>query len=54
MELLYLVCCFTATLGALETGGASEAGSALETVAADINEVILDQTLANEITFSPY
>ncbi|KAG9286718.1 hypothetical protein G9A89_012268 [Geosiphon pyriformis] len=44
----------TAALGALETGGASEIGSALEAIAVGINEVTLDQNLANEITFSPY
>ncbi|KAG9291035.1 hypothetical protein G9A89_012907 [Geosiphon pyriformis] len=44
----------TAALDALETGGVSEANSALETVAASINEVTLDQTLANKITFFPY
>ncbi|KAG9302185.1 hypothetical protein G9A89_020619 [Geosiphon pyriformis] len=38
----------TAALGALETG------SALKAVATSINEVTLNQTLANEITFSPY
>ncbi|KAG9286158.1 hypothetical protein G9A89_010172 [Geosiphon pyriformis] len=48
MELLYLACCFTAVFGALETG------STLEAVAASIDEVTLNQTLANEITFSPY
>ncbi|KAG9304252.1 hypothetical protein G9A89_019814 [Geosiphon pyriformis] len=53
-KLLYLAYCFTTALGALETGSASEASSALEAVAADIDEITLDQTLANEITFSPY
>ncbi|KAG9295260.1 hypothetical protein G9A89_015747 [Geosiphon pyriformis] len=36
------------------TGDASEAGSALEAIAANIDEVTLDQTLANKIIFSPY
>ncbi|KAG9293730.1 hypothetical protein G9A89_019067 [Geosiphon pyriformis] len=31
-ELLYLACCFIAALSALKIGGASETGSALETV----------------------
>ncbi|KAG9306984.1 hypothetical protein G9A89_000898 [Geosiphon pyriformis] len=44
----------TAALGALETGSASETGSALKAVATSIDEVTLDQTLANEITFYPY
>ncbi|KAG9297940.1 hypothetical protein G9A89_018768 [Geosiphon pyriformis] len=44
----------TAALGALETGNASEASSTLETIAAGINKITLDQTLINEITFSPY
>ncbi|KAG9290926.1 hypothetical protein G9A89_011076 [Geosiphon pyriformis] len=44
----------TAALSALETDGASEAGSALETVAASIDKVTLNQTLANKITFSLY
>ncbi|KAG9284442.1 hypothetical protein G9A89_023699 [Geosiphon pyriformis] len=44
----------TAAFGALETGGVSETGSVLKTVATSINKVTLDQTLANEITFSPY
>ncbi|KAG9304630.1 hypothetical protein G9A89_020194 [Geosiphon pyriformis] len=44
----------TTALGALETGDASEAGSALKTVAVSIDEVTLDQILANKITFSPY
>ncbi|KAG9295382.1 hypothetical protein G9A89_013411 [Geosiphon pyriformis] len=44
----------TAALGALETGSALETGNALETVTADIDEVTLDQTLVNKITFSPY
>ncbi|KAG9303397.1 hypothetical protein G9A89_013723 [Geosiphon pyriformis] len=41
----------TAALGALEIGGVSKTGSALEAVAISINEVTLNQTLANEITF---
>ncbi|KAG9287019.1 hypothetical protein G9A89_022983 [Geosiphon pyriformis] len=53
-KLLNLACCFTAVLGALETGNASETSSALKAVAVDINEVTLDQNLANKITFSPY
>ncbi|KAG9284034.1 hypothetical protein G9A89_022808 [Geosiphon pyriformis] len=44
----------TAAFGALETDGASEAGSALEAVVAGIDKVTLDQTLANKITFSLY
>ncbi|KAG9303943.1 hypothetical protein G9A89_005853 [Geosiphon pyriformis] len=44
----------TAALGALETSDASETGSALETIAAGIDEVTLDQTLANKITFFLY
>ncbi|KAG9292601.1 hypothetical protein G9A89_006973 [Geosiphon pyriformis] len=44
----------TVALGALETSGALETGSALETVVVSIDEVTLNQTLANEITFSPY
>ncbi|KAG9295876.1 hypothetical protein G9A89_006615 [Geosiphon pyriformis] len=36
------------------TGNALEVGSALEAVAVGINEVTLDQTLANKITFSLY
>ncbi|KAG9297780.1 hypothetical protein G9A89_011295 [Geosiphon pyriformis] len=44
----------TTALGALETSNASKAGSALEAVVASIDEVTLDQTLANEITFSSY
>ncbi|KAG9304902.1 hypothetical protein G9A89_010764 [Geosiphon pyriformis] len=54
MKQLYLACCFTAALGVLKTGGALETSSVLEAVAADINEITLDQTLANEITFSLY
>ncbi|KAG9305084.1 hypothetical protein G9A89_007724 [Geosiphon pyriformis] len=41
IELLYLACCL-------------QAGSALETVAVNIDKITLDQTLANEITFSLY
>ncbi|KAG9305316.1 hypothetical protein G9A89_007811 [Geosiphon pyriformis] len=44
----------TAAFGALETGGALKTNSALETIATGIDEVTLDQTLANKITFSPY
>ncbi|KAG9297059.1 hypothetical protein G9A89_001543 [Geosiphon pyriformis] len=44
----------TAALGALETSGASKIDSALKAVAASIDEVTLDQTLANKITFSLY
>ncbi|KAG9288596.1 hypothetical protein G9A89_006697 [Geosiphon pyriformis] len=44
----------TVVFGALETGGTSKADSVLEAVAAGIDKVTLDQTLANEITFSPY
>ncbi|KAG9294297.1 hypothetical protein G9A89_021656 [Geosiphon pyriformis] len=44
----------TAVLGTLETGDTLETGSALKAVAAGSNEVTLDQTLTNEIIFSPY
>ncbi|KAG9294983.1 hypothetical protein G9A89_017777 [Geosiphon pyriformis] len=44
----------TAAFGALKTGSASKAGSALEAVTAGINKVTLDQTLANKITFFLY
>ncbi|KAG9289328.1 hypothetical protein G9A89_007889 [Geosiphon pyriformis] len=44
----------TAALGALETGSALETSSALKAVAVGINKVILNQTLANETTFSSY
>ncbi|KAG9295982.1 hypothetical protein G9A89_011834 [Geosiphon pyriformis] len=44
----------TAVLSALETGSASKTDSALETIATSIDKVILNQILANKITFSPY
>ncbi|KAG9296518.1 hypothetical protein G9A89_015110 [Geosiphon pyriformis] len=53
-KLLYLACCFTVALGALKTGGALVPSSVLKAVAAGIDEVTLDQTLANEIIFSLY
>ncbi|KAG9294058.1 hypothetical protein G9A89_004926 [Geosiphon pyriformis] len=42
---------FTAALGALETGGASEAGNALETVAVGINKVTLIKLWLTRLLF---